>query len=49
MSRWLGLKPKASKSIRKLFSLVGKPKDQQAAKPVAKSAPALELDDDLPF
>jgi hypothetical protein len=32
------------------MSLVGKPKQAaQQAKPVAKSAPALELDDDMPF
>jgi hypothetical protein len=42
---WIKLKP--ANPSEKYMSLVGKPKD--AAKPVAKSAPALELDDDMPF
>jgi hypothetical protein len=45
MSAWL----KTSTNGKKFMSFSFKPKDQQAAKPVAKSAPALELDDDMPF
>lgn len=41
------VKPKTSDPSENFLSLVGKPKD--AAKPVAKSAPAPELDDDMPF
>jgi hypothetical protein len=44
MSAWL----KTSTNGKKFMSFSFKPKDQQA-KPVAKSAPALELDDDMPF
>jgi hypothetical protein len=43
------VKPKTSNPSENFLSLVGKPKEQQASKPVAKSAPALELDDDMPF
>ena len=43
MSAWL----KTSSNGKKFMSFSFKPKD--AAKPVAKSAPALELDDDMPF
>jgi len=45
MSAWL----KTAANGKKFMSFSFKPKDQQAAKPVAKSAPAPELDDDLPF
>ncbi len=48
MSAWL----KTSTSGKKFMSFSFKPKDQQAAKPVAKSAPKAEpdFDDDLmPF
>ena len=46
MSAWL----KTSTNGKKFMSFSFKPKDQQA-KPVAKSAPApdLDIDDDLPF
>jgi hypothetical protein len=43
------VKPKTSNPSENFLSLVGKAKEQQASKPVAKSAPALELDDDMPF
>ena len=43
------VKPKTINPSENFLSLVGKPKDQQAAKPVAKSAPAPEIDDDMPF
>ena len=43
------VKPKTSNPSENFLSLVGKAKEQQAYKPVAKSAPALELDDDMPF
>lgn len=47
MSAWL----KTSTSGKKFMSFSFKPKDQQAAKPVAKSAPKAEpdFDDDMPF
>ena len=46
MSAWL----KTSTNGKKFMSFSFKPKDQQAAKPVAKSAPASpEIDDDMPF
>jgi len=47
MSAWL----KTSTSGKKFMSFSFKPKDQQAAKPVVKSAPKAEpdFDDDMPF
>jgi len=47
MSAWL----KTSTSGKNFMSFSFKPKDQQAAKPVAKSAPKAEpdFDDDMPF
>jgi uncharacterized protein (DUF736 family) len=44
MSAWL----KTASNGKKFMSFSFKPKDQQA-KPVAKSASAPEIDDDLPF
>ena len=47
MSAWL----KTSTSGKKFMSFSFKPKEQQAAKPVAKSSPKAEpdFDDDMPF
>ena len=47
MSAWL----KTSSNGKKFMSFSFKPKDQQTAKPVAKSAPKAEpdFDDDMPF
>ena len=47
MSAWL----KTSSNGKKFMSFSFKPKEQQAAKPVAKSAPKAEpdFDDDMPF
>ena len=48
MSAWL----KTSSNGKKFMSFSFKPKDQQAAKPVAKSAPKQaepDFDDDMPF
>jgi uncharacterized protein (DUF736 family) len=45
MSAWL----KTASNGKKFMSFSFKPKDQQAAKPVAKSAPAPEIDEDMPF
>ena len=46
-------KPKPTNPSEKYLSLVGKAKEQQAAKPVAKPAPKAEafddLDDSMPF
>ena len=46
MAGWI--KPKPTNPSEKYLSLVSKPKEQQAAKPVAKSAPKADaFDDDL--
>lgn len=48
MSAWL----KTSSNGKKFMSFSFKPKDQQASKPVAKSAPKQaepDFDDDMPF
>jgi len=44
------IRPKPTNPAEKYLSLVGKAKEQQAAKPVAKPMPASpEIDDDMPF
>ena len=46
------IKPRPTKPSEGYMSMVGKPKEQQAAKPVAKSAPKQaepDFDDDMPF